>query len=60
MTNSVCGGIHWKGLRGGDRNNLLQLFDRGSVATSHLTLVFLGDPFEKPDHAGGIDLRPLE
>ena len=32
MTNSVVGGIHWKGLRGGDWNDLLQLLDDGSLA----------------------------
>ena len=45
-------GIRWKGLRGDDRNNLLQLFDRGSIATFHPTLAFLREPFEKPGHPG--------
>jgi len=60
MNNSVCVGHSLKGLRGGDRNDRLQLFDRGSIATFHPTLVFLREPFENPDHAGEMDLRPLE
>ena len=32
MNNSVCAGLHWKELRGGDRSDLLQLFDHGSIA----------------------------
>jgi hypothetical protein len=44
-----------KGLR--DR---FQLFDHGSIATFHPTLGFLREPFEKPDHVGRLDLRPLQ
>ena len=32
MNNSVCAGLHWKELRGGDRSDLLQLFDHGPIA----------------------------
>ncbi len=60
MNNSVCAGLHWKGLCGGERSDLLQLFDHGPIATFHLTLVFLREPFEKPDRGRRIDLRPLE
>ena len=60
MNNSVCAGLHWKELRGGDRSDLLQLFDRGSIVTFHLTLVFLRELFEKPDRSRRIDFRPLE
>lgn len=60
MNNSVCAGLHWKGLCGGERSDLLQLFDHGPIATFHLTLVFLREPFEKLDRGRRIDLRPLE
>ena len=39
-------GIQWKGLRGGDRSNLRQLLDCGSIVTLHLTLVSLRELFE--------------
>jgi hypothetical protein len=35
MSNSAHVTHHWKGLRGDDRNDLLQLFDRRSIATFH-------------------------
>ena len=60
LTTTYVWSIHWKGLRGDDRNDLLQRLDCGSITTFYPTLVFLRESFDEPDHAGGIDLRTLK